>query len=184
MSRSLIAAPGRRGCFCRCPWLLPPRRSCPQIRVGVLSCNVAGGAGFVFGSSKQLDCTLEGRGRRERYYGVINKFGVDLGATTSSVISWAVLASTDSVGPGAWPAPTAASRARRASVSALGANALLGGSDRSIALQPLSVEHAGRPESRRRHCRDRAALAPLISAFSDTRSHRITSSRLIAADAT
>src|SRR5689334_12042993 len=73
----------------------------PQIRVGVLNCNVAGGAGFVFGSSKQLECFFESDGRRERYYGVINKFGLDVGATTGGGISWAVLATTDRIGPGA-----------------------------------------------------------------------------------
>jgi hypothetical protein len=111
----------------------------PQVRIGVLICNVAGGTGFVFGSSKQLDCTLEGEGRRERYYGVINKFGVDLGATTSSVISWAVLASTDRVGPGALAGAYGGVSGEATVGVGAGANALLGGSDRSIALQPLSV---------------------------------------------
>jgi len=111
----------------------------PQVRVGVLNCNVAGGAGFVFGSSKQLECRFESGSRRETYYGVINKFGLDVGATTNSVIAWAVLASSDHVGPGAL-AGTYGGVSGEASVGVgLGANALLGGSNRSIALQPLSV---------------------------------------------
>lgn len=122
--------------------LLPPpvlAQSAPQIRVGVLNCNVAGGAGFVFGSSKQLDCVFESGGRRERYHGVINKFGLDVGVTSNSVIAWAVLATTDKVGAGAL-AGTYGGVSGEASVGVgLGANALLGGSNRSIALQPLSV---------------------------------------------
>ena len=84
MSRPLIAALAAAAALA-----LPANASAqaPQVRIGILSCYVAAGTGFVFGSSKQLDCTLEGEGRRERYYGVINKFGVDLGATTSSMIS-------------------------------------------------------------------------------------------------
>jgi hypothetical protein len=122
--------------------LSPPAvlaQSAPQIRVGVLNCNVAGGAGFVFGSSKQLDCVFESGQRRERYHGVINKFGLDLGVTSNSVIAWAVLASTDKVGPGSL-AGTYGGVSGEASVGVgLGANALLGGSNRSIGLQPLSV---------------------------------------------
>jgi len=111
----------------------------PQVRVGVLNCNVAGGAGFVFGSSKQLDCVFESDGRRERYHGVINKFGLDLGVTSNSVIAWAVLATTDKVGRGAL-AGTYGGVSGEASIGVgLGANALLGGSNRSIGLQPLSV---------------------------------------------
>lgn len=111
----------------------------PQVRVGVLNCNVQGGAGFVFGSSKQLDCVFESGSVRERYHGVINKYGLDLGATSNSVIAWAVLASTDRVGPGAL-AGTYGGVSGEASIGVgLGANALLGGSNRSIALQPLSV---------------------------------------------
>jgi hypothetical protein len=114
-------------------------QSAPQIRVGVLNCNVAGGAGFVFGSSKQLDCVFESGQRRERYHGVINKYGLDLGVTSNSVIAWAVLASTDKVGPGSL-AGTYGGISGEASVGVgLGANALLGGSNRSIGLQPLSV---------------------------------------------
>jgi hypothetical protein len=111
----------------------------PTIEVGVLNCAVAGGSGFVFGSSKQLDCTFQSGPNRERYYGVINKFGVDVGTTTNATIAWAVLAPTDRVGPGVLVG-TYGGVSGEASVGVgVGANALLGGSNRSIALQPLSV---------------------------------------------
>src|SRR5689334_12688809 len=49
------------------------------VRVGVLTCNVSGGFGFVFGSSRAVNCTFSpGPGSRpEHYTGAINKFGVD-----------------------------------------------------------------------------------------------------------
>src|ERR1700757_1550785 len=49
------------------------------VRVGDLTCNVASGWGFVFGSSKDLHCTYRGsNGHREHYAGSISKFGVDI----------------------------------------------------------------------------------------------------------
>lgn len=111
----------------------------PTIQVGVLDCSVAGGTGFVFGSSKQLDCVFQSGPNRERYYGVINKFGLDVGTTTNSTIAWAVLAPTDRVGPGALAGMYGGVSGEASVGVGVGANALLGGSNRSIALQPLSV---------------------------------------------
>ena len=111
-----------------------------RVEAGVLTCTVAGGAGFVFGSSKQLTCTLQAGQRREAYSGVINKFGIDIGITTTSVITWAVLAPTVDLRPGAL-AGTYGGISTEATVGVgLGANVLIGGSSRTIALQPLSVQ--------------------------------------------
>jgi hypothetical protein len=110
------------------------------VKVGVLNCNVQGGASFVIGSSKQLDCVFESGPRRERYSGVINKFGVDLGVTGEGVIAWAVFAPTSDPAPGALQG-TYAGVSGEASVGlGLGANALVGGSNSTIGLQPLSVQ--------------------------------------------
>ena len=47
------------------------------VQVGVLTCNVASGFGFVFGSSRAVNCTFSRRGGPpEHYVGAINKFGV------------------------------------------------------------------------------------------------------------
>ena len=59
--------------------------------VGSLTCNVAGGMGFVFGSSKELSCLFNrANGTAERYTGTIKKFGVDIGFTKESQIIWLV----------------------------------------------------------------------------------------------
>lgn len=112
----------------------------PAVEVGVLNCSVSGGAGFVIGSSKRLECLFQSGGRREPYYGRINKYGLDVGVTSTGVIAWAVLAPTrDALEPGAL-AGTYGGVTGEATVGiGLGANALVGGSRRSIALQPLSV---------------------------------------------
>ena len=64
------------------------------VRVGDLTCNVASGWGFVFGSSKDLHCTFRGNANRhgDHYVGTINKFGVDIGYTDGGVLVWGVFA--------------------------------------------------------------------------------------------
>ena len=61
--------------------------------VGSLTCNVAGGIGFVFGSSKDLSCLFTRTdGIAERYTGSIKKFGVDVGFTKEAQMVWLVFA--------------------------------------------------------------------------------------------
>lgn len=111
-----------------------------RVEVGVLNCAVSGGAGFVFGSSKRLDCTFQAGSRREAYVGTINKFGLDVGFTGASVISWAVLAPTSTFGPGALAGSYGGATGEATVGVGLGANVLVGGSNRTIALQPVSVQ--------------------------------------------
>ena len=69
--------------------------------VGSLTCNVAGGVGFVFGSSKDLSCLFTRTdGIAERYTGSIKKFGVDIGFTKEAQIVWLVFA-PGNIAPGA-----------------------------------------------------------------------------------
>jgi hypothetical protein len=110
------------------------------VEVGVLNCNVQGGASFVIGSSKQLDCVFESGNRRERYSGVINKFGVDIGVTGEGIIGWAVFAPTSDPEPGALQGTYSGVSGEASMGFGLGANALIGGSKRTIGLQPLSLQ--------------------------------------------
>lgn len=110
------------------------------IKVGTLTCNVASGWGFVFGSSKDLHCTFRPSGRSEHYTGSISKFGVDIGYTEGGVLVWGVFAPSSDVRPGALQGDYAGATASATVGVGLGANVLIGGLDKSIALQPLSVE--------------------------------------------
>ena len=110
------------------------------VRVGELTCNVASGWGFVFGSSKDLHCTYRGNGHFEHYTGSISKFGVDVGYTEGGVLVWGVFAPTSDMRKGALSGDYAGASAQATVGVGLGANALVGGLDKSIALQPLSVE--------------------------------------------
>ncbi|MEA2782099.1 MAG: hypothetical protein QOK29_3643, partial [Rhodospirillaceae bacterium] len=105
-------------------------------------CDVAGGVSFIFGSSRDISCTYEsGKTHRvDAYKGTIKRYGVDIGYVKKGVMIWAVLAPTNEVGPGALAGDYAGVSAAVAAGLGVGANALVGGYDKSIALQPLSVE--------------------------------------------
>jgi len=58
------------------------------VKIGTLTCQVASGWGFIFGSSKDLRCNFApGNGMGEHYIGSISKFGVDIGYTSSATPS-------------------------------------------------------------------------------------------------
>ena len=110
------------------------------VKVGTLTCNVASGWGFVFGSSKDLHCTFrQNRRNAEHYNGSISKFGVDIGYTEGGVLVWGVFAPTSDTRPGALDGDYVGATASATVGVGLGANVLVGGFDKSFALQPLSV---------------------------------------------
>jgi hypothetical protein len=110
------------------------------IKVGVLTCQVEGGAGWIIGSSKDVACEFSGtNGRHESYAGTIGKLGVDIGITTDTRVAWLVFA------PGKLKAGSLKGSYQGASAEAtvgigLGANVLVGGFKKSINLQPVSVQ--------------------------------------------
>src|ERR1700760_4771488 len=111
------------------------------VKVGTLTCNVASGWGFIFGSSKDLHCNFRPNGHRgEHYVGTVSKFGVDIGYTEGGVLVWGVFAPSSDIRPGALEGDYAGATASATVGVGLGANVLVGGLDKSIALQPLSVE--------------------------------------------
>jgi hypothetical protein len=114
------------------------------VRAGTLTCHESSGWGFIFGSSHSVRCvyTSADGAHQEHYTGDIDKFGVDVGYQASAVIVWAVFAPTDKIGPGALSGHYGGVTADATVGVGLGANALVGGSDRTIALQPVSIEGA------------------------------------------
>ena len=111
------------------------------VKVGTLTCDVAGGVGFVFGSTKDLTCSYEPtKAAVEHYTGTVSKWGVDIGFTGKGKLIWAVFAPASDVRPGAVEGEYAGATAQANVGVGLGANVLIGGLDKSIALQPLSVQ--------------------------------------------
>lgn len=108
--------------------------------VGSLQCNVAGGMGFVFGSSKELNCVfVRTDGIGEKYTGAIKRYGVDIGFTKESTIIWLVFA-PGKIDPGALAGGYVGATAQATVGVGAGANVLVGGSNKQITLQPVSVE--------------------------------------------
>ena len=111
------------------------------VQVGTLTCNVAGGWGFVFGSSKELRCSFSrAGGSPEHYAGAINKFGAAIGYTQGGVLVWGVFAPTANLAPGALSGNYVGATGSATVGVGAGANVLIGGSNRTISLQPLSIE--------------------------------------------
>ena len=113
-----------------------------NVRLGALSCDVSGGIGLIITSKKALRCiyTPEGGGTMEPYIGSIEKFGLDLGATTRGQMIWIVYAPTRGGAPFALAGQYAGATAEASVGAGGGANALVGGSNRAITLQPVSVQ--------------------------------------------
>jgi len=121
--------------------LAAPAEAENGVKVGVLSCNVASGWGFVFGSTRELKCTYaHDHGAPEHYSGHISKFGVDIGYQSGGVIVWGVFAPTTDVGKGALAGEYGGVSGSAAVGVGAGANVLVGGFKQSITLQPVSIE--------------------------------------------
>ena len=114
-----------------------PAAAQAQVKAGVLSCDVAGGFGWVLGSSKSVSCIFTGP--TEGYVGVINKFGLDIGVTTRQSMVWGVFAPSDGPLRGALAGSYVGATGEATFAVGLGANVLVGGSNRTVALQPVSV---------------------------------------------
>ncbi|HYM34662.1 MAG TPA: DUF992 domain-containing protein [Steroidobacteraceae bacterium] len=112
-----------------------------RVKVGTLNCDISAGIGLIIASQKQVTCmfTPSEPLPREVYYGSINKFGLDIGATAGGEMAWAVYApTTRSVGALAGHYGGASAEATVG--LGAGANVLIGGSNRTVTLQPVSVQ--------------------------------------------
>jgi Protein of unknown function (DUF992) len=111
------------------------------IRQGVLTCRTSASIGLIVGSRQRLRCQFRSdRGLTQNYFGAINRLGLDLGVTAGGVMVWAVLASTPTIPPGALTGRFVGASGDVAVGVGVGANVLIGGTSRSVSLQPLSVE--------------------------------------------
>ena len=112
-----------------------------RVQIGVLECRGGASIGFIVGSVTNLGCVLRADGLPDdRYIATIRKVGVDLGITQESALAWGVFAPTARLGPGALSGNYAGAQGSASVGVGVGGNALIGGSDNSIALQPLSVQ--------------------------------------------
>jgi len=110
-------------------------------KIGVLACNISAGIGVIIASKKSVACTFTpaASGPAEVYTGSITKFGLDIGGTTGGRMVWTVYAA-GSATEGALAGEYVGASGEATVGVGLGANVLVGGSNRSIALQPVSFQ--------------------------------------------
>ncbi len=109
------------------------------VKIGSLNCVIEGGVGLILGSSKEMVCRFRGQGRSERYVGRISRIGLDIGVTSKAHMTWAVFA-PGKTNRGALAGNYAGASAEATIGVGLGANVLVGGFRKTIALQPLSLQ--------------------------------------------
>jgi Protein of unknown function (DUF992) len=119
---------------------IPTSRAQSRVEVGMLTCTASSSTGFIVGSTRDIRCRFNREGRDEFYRGTINRFGLDIGVTETAQIAWAVLAPTSRLPPRSLAGSYGGVSAEATVGAGVGANALIGGSEKSIVLQPLSVQ--------------------------------------------
>jgi hypothetical protein len=121
---------------------IPPTASAQShLKVGVLTCATGPSIGLIIASTEKASCSFHPDvGSPEHYTGHIRKFGLDIGITAGSVIIWAVFSPQSGYAPGSLAGIYAGASAEATVVVGLGANVLVGGSNKQFALQPLSLQ--------------------------------------------
>jgi hypothetical protein len=109
-------------------------------KVGVLTCKTSASLGLIIGSHQGVRCSFSpDGGPPENYVGHIGRLGLDLGVRGGGVMVWTVVAATNGLHHGALAGTYVGANADASLGLGAGAKVLIGGSHRSVALQPLSV---------------------------------------------
>ena len=109
---------------------------------GVLTCKLNPSIGFVIFGHQSMECRFvpPAPNPPQIYEGALNTVGIDIGVVGTGGLAWGVLAPTAGVPEGALAGTYVGASGDVALGAGVGANVLVGGSNRSFALQPLSVE--------------------------------------------
>jgi hypothetical protein len=112
-----------------------------SIRQGLLTCRTSASIGLIVGSRQRLRCQFRSdRGWTQNYTGTIGRLGLDLGVTAGGIMTWAVLTRTANIPSGALAGEFVGASGDISLGVGVGANVLVGGTRRSVSLQPLSLE--------------------------------------------
>ena len=119
-----------------------PASATDHVKIGVLTCAAGVEVGLLITSGEKIRCSfVPDAYDSEHYHGKIRKFGLDVGITAASVIVWGVLAAQGSKYTPFALAGTYAGVSEEETIGlGLGANLLIGGSNKAFVLQPLSVQ--------------------------------------------
>ncbi|MFD2184698.1 DUF992 domain-containing protein [Rhodoplanes azumiensis] len=111
-------------------------------QVGMLDCRVDPSIGFIIAGHQSMTCRFSQNAPipPQTYQGAINTVGVNIGVSAGGRLAWGVFAPTTGVPAGALAGEYVGASADAALGLGVGANVLIGGSNRTVALQPLSLE--------------------------------------------
>jgi hypothetical protein len=109
----------------------------------MLPCKVNPSIGFIIAGHQSMECRFvpsNNVGPPQAYQGALNTVGIDLGISAGGVLGWAVLAPTVGIPEGALAGEYVGASGDVGIGLGAGANILIGGSARTVALQPVSLE--------------------------------------------
>jgi hypothetical protein len=112
------------------------------VEAGGLNCRSPGGVGFIVGAVLNFDCVYSpaAGGPPQHYVATIRRVGLDLGFTQGISMGWMVFAPTGFLRPGDLAGNYGGVDANASIGVGFGANALVGGSNNAIELQPISAQ--------------------------------------------
>lgn len=111
------------------------------VQAGQLTCKLNPSIGFVIFGHQSMECNfLPVSGPLQAYQGAINTVGIDLGVTGPGGLAWTVFGSAAGLPAGALAGEYVGVSGDVGLGVGVGANVLVGGSNRSVALQPVSLE--------------------------------------------
>lgn len=109
------------------------------VKLGTLTCQIEGGAGLLIGSVRQGECVYrDNNGHTKKYHAEFSRLGVDVGVTGNKTLVWAVFG-VDGPANGGLKGTYTGVNAEASAVIGVGVNALVGGLESGIALNPVSV---------------------------------------------
>jgi len=110
-------------------------------KAGLLSCNMSPTIGLIVGSHQHIHCRFapDAGGPSERYSGSITRIGLDVGFRAGGAMAWAVFAPTTGLHHGALRGHYVGVSGDASLGLGAGGKLLVGGSHRTISLQPLSL---------------------------------------------
>ncbi len=110
--------------------------------VGTLTCKGGPSVGLVVGSTQKMACSFlpQGAKRGFNYAATMTKVGLDVGFKNETTVVWTVLGTTEVAKGGMLVGDYGGVSAEASVALGVGANALVGGSNKSVVLQPVSVQ--------------------------------------------
>ena len=110
-------------------------------QIGTLVCDYGANVGKIIGSRQTMACVFHKRnGDTESYSATFGRLGLDIGVTGKGRMGWTVLASSSGTAPRALVGNYVGATGEASFGLGGGANVLVGGSKRTITLQPLSLD--------------------------------------------